>query len=98
MDREYNVSVRMLLRHYAKNRRRSWRNTPHNAFLDASIQVEGPIAVFIVAPFALIYLILSKTVVPWLAQIAFDKVTKGGVIVALLSLAIFVVVDASFRR
>jgi hypothetical protein len=98
IDGQYNVLVRMLLRHYAKNRRRSWRNSPHDAFLDASIQVEGALALFIVAPFALIYLILSRTTVPWLAQIAFDKVTKGGAIVALLSLVIFVCIDVSFKR
>jgi len=97
-DLEYNVLVRMLLRHYAKNRRRSWRNTPHNAFLDACIQVEGPLALFIVGPLALIYLILSRTIVPWLAQIAFDKITKGGAIVALLALAIFMAIDVSFKQ
>lgn len=98
IDREYNILVRMLLRHYAKNRRRSWRNSPHAAFLDASIQLEGPLALFIILPLALIYLILSRTVLPWLAQIAFDKATKGAVIVALLSFAIFVAIDVSFKK
>jgi hypothetical protein len=96
MDHEYNVLVRMLLRHYAKNRRRSWRNGPHDAFLDARIQMEGPLAVFIVGTLTLSYLILSRTIIPWLAQTAFDKVTNGGVIVALLSIAIFIGIDMSF--
>jgi hypothetical protein len=98
VERKYNVLARMLLRHYAKNRKRSWRNGPHDAFLDARIQMEGPLACFIVGPFALSYLILSRTIMPWLAQAAFDKFTKGGAIVALLSIAIFIVIDMSFGR
>lgn len=35
---------------------------------------------------------------PWLAQVAFDKITKGGVIIALLSIAIFIAIDVSFGR
>ncbi len=98
LGRKYNVLVRMLLRHYAKNRKRSWRNGSHDAFLDARIQMEGPLACFIVGPFALGYLILSRTMMPWLAQVAFDKITKGGVIIALLSIAIFIAIDVSFGR
>jgi quinol-cytochrome oxidoreductase complex cytochrome b subunit len=97
-ERTYNVLARMLLRHYAKNRRRSWRNGPHDAFLDARIQMESPLACFIMGPFALIYLVLSRTAMPWLAQAAFDKITKGGAIVALLSIAIFIFIDMSFGR
>lgn len=98
MGQEYNVLVRMLLRYYAKNRRRSWRNRPHDAFLDARIQMEGPLAIFIVGPLTLSYLILSRTIMPWLTEVAFDRVTKGGVIVALLSIAIFIGIDMSFGR
>jgi hypothetical protein len=98
MDQKYNVLARMLLRHYAKNRKRSWRNGAHDAFLDARIQMEGPLACYTVGPLALIYLILSRTILPWLAQVAFDKFTKGGLIVAILSIAIFMVVDLSFGR
>ncbi len=98
MEREYNVLVRMLLRHYAKNRRRSWRNGPHDAFLDARIQMEAPLAIFILGLLTLSYLILSRTVMPWLTQTAFDTITRGGVIVALLSIAIFIGTDISFGR
>jgi hypothetical protein len=98
MDQEYNFLVRMLLRHYAKNRRRSWRSGPHDAFLDARIQVEGPLAVLIVSPLALANLILSRTIWPWLARIMFDKVTNGAAIVGLSSLAIFIAVDQLFGR
>jgi quinol-cytochrome oxidoreductase complex cytochrome b subunit len=70
----------------------------HDAFLDARIQMESPLACFIMGPFALIYLVLSRTAMPWLAQAAFDKITKGGAIVALLSIAIFIFIDMSFGR
>jgi hypothetical protein len=94
----YNVLVKMLLRHFAKNRRRSWRNGLHDAFVDACIQVEGPLAVFVVAPLVMAELVLKRTIMPWLAQIAFDKVTKGAMIVGLISVAVFIVVDTSFKR
>jgi hypothetical protein len=60
--------------------------------------MEGPLAVFIVGPLSLSYLFLSRTIMPWLTQIAFDRVTKGGVVVALLSIAIFIGIDMSFGR
>jgi hypothetical protein len=60
--------------------------------------MEGPLALVIVGPLTLSYLILSRTIMPWLAQIAFDEVTRGGVILALLSIAIFIGLDMSFGR
>ena len=60
--------------------------------------MEGPLACFIVGPLTLCYLVLSRTIMPWLAQLAIDKVTKGGAIVALLSIVIFIGVDLSFGR
>ena len=81
-----------------KIERRSWRSGPHDAFLDARIQVEGPLAVLIVSPLALANLILSRTIWPWLAQIMFDKVTNGVGIVGLTSVAIFIAVDQLFGR
>jgi hypothetical protein len=35
---------------------------------------------------------------PWLSQVAFDKFTKGGVIVAIFSMMIFVGIDLMFGR
>lgn len=35
---------------------------------------------------------------PWLAQVAFDKITKGGIIVGVLSMSIFVAIDVLFGR
>src|SRR5476649_2111362 len=93
----YNVLVRMLLRHYAKNRRRSWRNGAHDAFYDATIQVEVPLTALVVTPLALANLILNRTLIPWLAQTAFDKITNGAAIVGLLSIAIVVAIDTSFK-
>jgi hypothetical protein len=60
--------VKMLLRHYAKNLRRSWRNTPHAAFLDATIQVEAPLVVALMCPLSLLNLVLSRTIFPSLAN------------------------------
>ena len=95
---KYNVLIRMLLRHYAKNRRRFWRNDPRSAFVDACAQVEGPLAVLVIAPLTLANIILGRTLVPWLAQIAFEKITNGGAIVGLLSLAFIVPIHLSFKR
>src|SRR5271167_1151407 len=94
----YNVLVRMFLRHYAKNRRRAWRNDPSSAFVDACVQMEGPLAVLVIAPLVLANIILGRTLVPWLAQIAFDKVTNGGAIVGLLLFAVIMPIHISFYR
>jgi hypothetical protein len=56
--------VKLLLRNYAKNLRRSWRNTPHAAFVDATIQVEGLAAVGLGLVFMLIEILVSRTFLP----------------------------------
>jgi hypothetical protein len=88
----------MLLRNYARNKRRSWRNTPDEAFFDATILMQGPLAFIVVTPLTMAYHILSVTVLPWLAQPAFDKVTNGGAIVAVISIVIFGAFDRWFKR
>jgi ABC-type uncharacterized transport system permease subunit len=58
----------MLLRHYAKNLRRSWRNTPHAAFFDATIQVEAPLVLALTMPLSLLNMVMSRTIFPSLAN------------------------------
>jgi hypothetical protein len=60
--------AKLLLRHYAKNLRRSWRNTPHAAFVDATIQVEVPLVLALTIPVSLLNLVLSRTIFPSLAN------------------------------
>jgi hypothetical protein len=96
-ERRYNWLVRTLLRHYASNLRRSWRNTPHNAFIDALVQVEVPLALAVMAPLELLNLVLSRTNVPALARLAYGSISNGVIIVCALSLAIVWAVDRKLR-
>jgi hypothetical protein len=91
------ILVRTLLRHYACNLRRSWRNSPHSAFIDALVQVEVPLALALMTPLALANLVLSRTVLPALASTKFGKLSSGVIIVSAISLAIMWVVDNKLR-
>jgi hypothetical protein len=91
------ILVRTLLRHYACNLRRSWRNSPHNAFVDALVQVEIPLLLTVVGPLALMNLVLSRTIAPALAHARFGNVRNGVIIVAVVSLAILWIVDSKLR-
>jgi hypothetical protein len=91
------VLVRILLRHYANNLRRSWRNSPHNAFIDALVQVEIPLALAVMVPLALLNLVLSRTVVPALAHTAYGSISNGVLIVCAISIAVVWAVDRKLR-
>jgi hypothetical protein len=92
------VLVRTLLRHYASNLRRSWRNTPHNAFIDALVQVEVPLALAVMVPLALLNLVLSRTVMPALAHVAYGSIGNGVLIVCAISLAVVWAVDRKLKK
>jgi hypothetical protein len=95
--RKDNVLVRTFLRHYASNLRRSWRNTPHNAFVDALVQVEVPLALAVMVPLALLNLVLSRTVVPALAHAAYGNIGNGVLIVCAISIAVMWAVDRKLK-
>jgi len=85
--------IKALLRNYASNLRRSWRNTPHAAFVDATIQLEALVMLCFVAILALIEIALSSTILPSLAfQFGNTKYTRGTIImVAVAALALWLV-------
>jgi hypothetical protein len=88
---------RTVLRHYAANLRRSWRNAPRDAFVDATFQVEGVIAGTIACIFGLINFIMTRTFFPALAGNVHGK--PGGVlIVAAISLLCMVFVDRKLKQ
>jgi hypothetical protein len=88
---------RTVLRHYAANLRRSWRNAPRDAFVDATFQVEGVIAVTIACIFGLINFLLIRTIFPALAGNVHGK--PGGVlIVAAIGLVCMVFVDKKLKQ
>jgi hypothetical protein len=97
-DRRYNWLVRMLLRHYASNLRRSWRNTPHSAFVDALVQIEGPLVLAITAPLALLNLALSRTVFPALARVSHGSISNGVLIVCAMGLAVMWAIDRKLKK
>jgi hypothetical protein len=88
---------RTVLRHYAANLRRSWRNAPRDAFVDATFQVEGVIAVTIACIFGLINFLMIRTIFPALAGNVHGK--PGGVlIVAAIGLVCMVFVDRKLKQ
>jgi putative exporter of polyketide antibiotics len=91
------VLVKMLLRHYAKNLRRSWRNTPHDAFFDATLQLETILAVAVAMPLVLLELVLTRTILPSLATLAFGKYSYGVVIILVLGLVAIWMVDRKLK-
>jgi hypothetical protein len=95
--RQFGPLVRMFLRHYAHNLRRSWRNTPHDAFVDAQVQVEVLLAVAVMAPLALLDLLLSRTIFPSLAHGIHGK-TYGVLLVVILAMAIIWQVDGNLKK
>jgi hypothetical protein len=88
----------MLLRHYASNLRRSWRNTPHAAFVDATFQVEAAIAVYLICPCGLLYLLLSRTIFRSLAPGLHGHGSNGVILMVLPLMVIMWLVDQRFRR
>ncbi len=89
--------VRMLLRLYARNLRRSWRNTPHNAFADALVQLEVPLAVAVVVPLALLNLLLGRTIIPALAHAAHGSIGNGAMIAVGVSMGVIWAVDRKLK-
>jgi hypothetical protein len=59
--------VKLLLRNYANNLRRSWRNTSHAAFIDATIQVEALVTLALAIFLMLIETLVSRTFLPSLS-------------------------------
>lgn len=68
-SRRDNVLIRVLLRFYAKNLRRSWRNTPHQAFVDATLQTEVLVVLTLAWALVLLWIIFSRAVFPSLAHL-----------------------------
>jgi hypothetical protein len=88
---------RAVLRHYAANLRRSWRNSPRDAFVDATFQVEGVIVMIIACILGLINLLFIRTIFPSLAWSTHDK--PGGVlIIAAIGLACLIFVDRKLKQ
>jgi hypothetical protein len=93
----HNVLVRMLLRNYAKNKRRLWRNSSHDAFFDATMQIEGPLTLAVTVPFALLNLLLGRTVMPMLAKIAYGTYSNGLIIVCAVSIVTILMIDRKLK-
>lgn len=92
--RRHDPLIKALLRNYSSNLRRSWRNTPHAAFLDATIQTESLVMVILVFGLSLIETVLSRTI--WFSlslHVANSKFTHGMVIVLVMALISFWLVD-----
>jgi hypothetical protein len=76
------ILAKALLRNYASNLRRSWRNSPHAAFVDATIQVEALVTVMLVTVLMMFEIMASRTVLPSLSfVVGHTKYTRGTIIV-----------------
>jgi uncharacterized membrane protein len=86
------------LRNYASNLRRSWRNTPHAAFVDATIQLEAIVMVSVALIFALIEIALSRTILPSLSfPFGNTKFARGTIIIVAASAFVFWFVDRKLK-
>jgi hypothetical protein len=90
--------VTALLRIYASNLRRSWRNTPHAAFVDATIHLEALVTLVTVSFFALIEIALSRSSLPSLS-ISFGgtKYSRGMLVVLIATLVVLWFVDRKLK-
>jgi hypothetical protein len=95
--RNDSILMKIVLRNYAANLRRSWRNSPRAAFVDATFQVEALIAVIVACMFGIINLLLSRTIVPSLARGAHGR-NNGVVLLTVLGLIVMVSVDRTLKR
>jgi hypothetical protein len=76
--------VKALLRNYASNLRRSYRNSPHAAFVDATIQLDTLMAVALASLFMLVEIVASRTILPSLSlSVGNTKYSRGMLIVVL---------------
>jgi hypothetical protein len=91
--------VAAMLRIYASNLRRSWRNTPHAAFVDAAIHLDTLMAVATMSVFVLAQLALSRLILPSLSISFGDtKYSRGMIIAIVASLIIVWIVDRRLKR
>jgi uncharacterized membrane protein len=90
--------VKLLLRNYANNLRRSWRNTSHAAFVDATIQVEALVTLALAIFFMLIETLVSRTLFPSLSlPVGNTKYSRGLIVVVVIVLAMLWVVDRKLK-
>ena len=87
----------VVLRHYAANLRRSWRNSPREAFTDATYQVEALIAVILTASFGIINLLLSRTIAPSLARSIHGK-SNGVLLLTVIVLVVMIAIDRKLKQ
>lgn len=98
-NQHHDMLVKLLLRNYASNLRRSWRNTPRAAFLDATIQSESLAMIILVFGFSLIETVLSRTIWKSLSlQVSDSKFTRGMLGVVVAGLICFWLVDRKLTR
>jgi hypothetical protein len=90
--------IKALLRNYASNLRRSWRNTPHAAFVDATIQLEALVMVGVALIFALIQIALTRTILPSLSlPFGNTKYTRGTIIMVAAGAVVLWFVDRKLK-
>jgi hypothetical protein len=90
--------IKALLRNYASNLRRSWRNTRHAAFVDATIQLEAIVMIGVAAIFALIEIALSRTILPSLSfPFGHTKYTRGTIAIVVAGAVVLWLLDRKLK-
>jgi hypothetical protein len=98
-QRRHSVLAKALLRNYASNLRRSWRNSPHDAFVDATIQVEAIVTVVLVTVLMMFEIVASRTVLPSLSfVVGHTRYTRGTIVVLAIILIGVWTVDRKLKR
>lgn len=96
--RHESLLIKALLRNYASNLRRSWRNAPHAAFVDATIQLEALVMLVLATVLALIEIALSRTIFPSLSfQLGSSKYSRGTIIMVAAAALVLWLVDRKLK-
>lgn len=82
--------VKALLRIYASNLRRSYRNSPHAAFVDATIQLDALMALIFGSLFMLVEIAASRTFLPSLSVLVGNTKYSRGILIVMAVVLIIV--------
>jgi hypothetical protein len=90
--------VKLLLRNYANNLRRSWRNTSHVAFIDATIQVEALVTLALAIFLMLIETLVSRIFLPSLSlPVGNTKYGRGMTVAVVIVATMLWIVDRKLK-
>jgi uncharacterized membrane protein len=82
--------VKALLRIYASNLHRSYRNSPHAAFVDATIQLNALMALILGSLLMLVEIVASRTFLPSLSLLVGNTKYNRGIVIVVAAVMIII--------